>query len=143
MPHVTPIEGILDERHAAARDAYSRRDIAAYRDIFSPNLEYQQLNGRVIGRDRLMRDVEAQLRGLSKVGSRFVREELILQGDQASEILSQYDGAEMTAFGFVRRAWSVRRRARFNWVISGGVWMIAQVHVLSEDMRHEGWRFGR
>jgi hypothetical protein len=52
-------------RHPACdqgRAAFERRDLARYRDLFAPGLVYKQADGRVIDRDRLMRDVDAQFR---------------------------------------------------------------------------------
>ena len=70
----------LDEMHAHAKAAFEQRDLSGYRELFAPGLTYRQSDGRVIDRDRLMSDVEAQFHRLSWVRSSFVREEIETEG---------------------------------------------------------------
>src|SRR5271157_1319243 len=102
MPN-TSIEQELNERHAAAQAAFARRDIHAYKAIFSPSLAYRQIDGQVIDRGRLMRNVASQFRRLSTAQSSFVRERLNAAGGEATETLTQSASLEATAFGFVHR----------------------------------------
>jgi len=143
MSDAAPIEAILDELHAAAREAYSRKDVDAYREIFCADLEYQRVDGRVIDRAQLMRDVKAQFQKLDKADTTFVREEFSLDGKQATAVLSQTACADAVAFGFIRRSWCLRRRGHYTWATTDGVWKIARVRVLSEEIRSSGWRLGR
>jgi hypothetical protein len=137
------IETALDERHTAARIAFARRDINAYTDVFCAGLEYRQADGIVIGRSRLMRDVATQFKRLSKVDFSFRREEIEVSDGAATETVTQIVSAEASAFGFVRRLWRVSRRGRYTWLMRDGVWKIAGVHILSEEVLSGGWRFGR
>ena len=42
------VERELDERHAAAQDAFAKRDLEAYRAMFSGSLRYRRADGEVI-----------------------------------------------------------------------------------------------
>jgi len=143
MNDAAAIETLLDERHAVAREAYSRKDVDSYREIFCGDLEYQRTDGSVIDRAQLMRDVNSQFRRLLKADTTFVREEFHLEGEQAVEVVSQTASAEVIAFGLFRLTWRLRRRGLYTWAIDGGVWKIARVTVLNEEVKSGGWRFGR
>jgi len=54
--------------HEEARDAFERRDLARYRELFAPGLKYQQADGWVIDHQCLMRDVGAQFQRRSARG---------------------------------------------------------------------------
>ena len=56
---MNPIAAELDAMHDMAKAAFERGDFAAYRDLFTPDLSYQRADGRVVGRDDLMRDAGA------------------------------------------------------------------------------------
>jgi hypothetical protein len=118
------IEQELDERHAAARDAFLKRDLNAYRAIFSASLRYRQANGKVIDRNRLMRDVASQFRQLSSVQSSFVREQLSVTGNEATETLEQSATVAATAFWLSIVAGIFVAEASIhgpNWRESGGL----------------------
>ncbi len=136
------IEKEIDACHAAAKLAFAHKDIGAYRDIFSPSLAYRQVDGRVIGRDELMRDVAVQFRRLDSAKSAFIREHLSVTSDEAIETLIQEVTIETTAFGFVHRRWKINRRGLYTWIHREGRWMIKQVEVLSETVTSAGWWFG-
>jgi Domain of unknown function (DUF4440) len=135
------IERELNERHATARDAFSKRDLDAYRAIFAASLRYRQANGEVIDRNRLMRDVASQFRRLGSAESSFVREQLSVTGNDATETLHQSAMLEATAFVVVRRRWRLHRRGEFSWTKLDGVWVIEKVTILSENVT-SSWHLG-
>lgn len=137
-----PIEATLDRRHEAARAAFAARDLDAYRDLFTGDCRYRQADGRVIDRAALMRDVAAQFRRLDRAETHFTREDLAVDGGEVTETLVQTATAEVSAFGLLRRIWQLRRHARYAWAIEDGVWKIARVDVLSEEVKGR-WRLGR
>jgi hypothetical protein len=136
------IEKELDRRHAEAKRAFARKDISAYREIFSPSLAYCQPDGRVISRDTLMRDVAVQFRRLDSAESVFVREDLSMTSGDVKETLIQEAAAEATLFGFVHRRWKINRRGTYTWTKQEGRWVIKQVEVFSETVTSAGWWFG-
>ena len=135
------ITAALDARHAAAAAAFSNRDIAAYRDIFSAQLRYEPNGGSVIDRSRLMDDVQAQFRKMGRAGSNFVREDLTVEGDHVCETLIQKAWFEASAFVLVRRRWHLERRGRYTWMVEDGRWRILHVRVLDEHIRST-WTIG-
>jgi|SRR5579864_916464 len=133
----------LEARHAEARRAFEARDISAYRSLFSPALVYRQHDGKVIGRDSLMRDVAQQLHSLSRVDSVYRTEALVLANGEATETLTQNATLEATAFGILRRSWVLSRRGDYTWINESGVWVIRRVEVTSESLINAGWRVGK
>ena len=136
------IEDELDERHRAANHAFATRDIAAYQAMFSPALRYERADGTMLDREHLMRDVTVQFRNLSHAESSYVRERLVVVGDQAIETLVQTAQAQATAFGTLHRGWSVTRHGDYTWKKSEGVWIIERVKIHSETVSSTGWRIG-
>ena len=132
----------LDERHLAASRAFAAKDIGAYQALFGENLQYSPVDGKVIDRERLMRDVRVQFKTLQQAQSRFAREDLIVVGEEVEETLHQIAVAEAAAFGFVRRLWRIERRGRYTWAMEDGQWRIVRVSVSSEKVEGR-WKFGR
>jgi Domain of unknown function (DUF4440) len=124
----------LDACHAQAKSAFEHRDFVTYRELFSPELAYCRADGRVIGRDQLMRDVESQFRRLSWVSSTFVRESIEAADDRACEILTQTGSAGTTAFLLVHRIWELTRRGRYYWTKLEGRWRIDRVELIEEHV---------
>ncbi len=132
MPNADEIASELDAMHRRAKLALEQKDLAAYGDLFAPELAYCQPNGRVIGRDQLMRDVATQFRRLSWVSSSFVRESIEPGDDRAIELLVQTGFALATAFFFIHRIWKLDRRGRYYWKKVGGRWQIDRAEVIEE-----------
>jgi hypothetical protein len=128
----------LDAMHQRAKHAFGQKDLASYRELFAPDLEYCQADGRVIGRDQLMRDVEQQIRRLTWFRSSFVREFIEPGEDRANELVTQTGLARVTVFFFVHRIWEVTRRGRYYWRRVADRWRIDRVEVIEE---HVGGRF--
>jgi hypothetical protein len=141
MPNADRTASELDAMHLRAKQAFEQKDLAAYRDIFTPDLTYCQADGRVIGRDQLMRDVKAQFRRVRWVRSSFVREFIEPGDDRAGELVTQMGLAGVTAFFFVHRIWELNRRVRYYWKRVGDRWRIDRVEVIEEHMSGR-FRFG-
>ncbi len=133
----------LDDRHVAAQVAFRQKDLAAYRKIFSPTLVYERPNASAIGQQELMRDVAAQFRRVSAAHSMYERTSISGSDQNATEVLVQTASAEVVAFGFLRRRWSINRRATYHWIKSGDAWLVERVEVANETVTHTGWGFSR
>lgn len=142
MSEIAEMGSILGARHAAAQEAYRRKDIASYQAMFSRDLVYRREDGSVVGRAALMKDVQDQFDRFGKVDSRFVRESLQIVDGNVAERLRQTATAETSAFGLVHRRWRMMRRGRYTWSLTDGVWTITSVKVHAEETRPDGWRFG-
>jgi hypothetical protein len=88
-----------------------------------------------------MRDVASQFRRLDSAQSSFIREQLSVTGDEATEILDQSATMEATDFGIVHRRWRLHRRGEYSWTELDGVWMIEKVTILSENVT-SSWHLG-
>jgi hypothetical protein len=142
MDATSQIIAELDAMHDRARDAFARRDIAAYRYLMAPNLKYRQADGQIIGRDRLMRDVGAQFRRLNRFQSSFSRQQIDIREDLASETLIQSGSVAASAFFIVHRSWDFMRKGRYTWRKSQGRWWIEEVEVLEEQVVRGRVKFG-
>ena len=140
-PNAETIRAELDVSHNRARQAYARREAAAYMEMCHPDLEYRQADGRTIGRDALARDVRDQLSRVTNASSEFRREafEVSKDGRTATEVCEQQATFEVRALWILHREWSVRRRGRYEWVRVSSGWRIRRVAVLAEDIRSRWW----
>ncbi len=134
MDDLDSITAALDARHSRSRAAFERRDLEAYRAIFAPGLRYRQLDGRVIDRDRLIKDVGVQFRALAWIRSDFTRESIKLDGERVIEVLTQRAQLGTSAFLVVHRTWELHRRGRYTWIRQGDEWLIEAVEVLEESV---------
>jgi hypothetical protein len=132
----------LDAMHARAMDAFERRDLSEYREFFAPDLSFRQADGRVIGRDQLMRDVESQFRQLGRFRSSAVREGLEVEGDRATVVIAQTASADATAFFVLHWTWEVTRKARYACRKEGVRWLIEAVDVLEERVTRGPFALG-
>ena len=131
----------LDARHEEGRAAFHDRDADAYSDLFSASLRYEQHDGEIIGRSKLMSDVQAQFRRMDRAGSSFTREHLSVEGGLVSETLVQNAFCEASEFGVLRRRWDLRRQGLYSWAMEDGQWRIVHVRVLDEQLRNR-WKLG-
>jgi hypothetical protein len=124
----------LDAMTARARSAIERKDLAAYIDLFAPDLRYRRADGRVLDRDGLMRDVREEFRRIDRVRVSSVRESLDIAEGRAEEILEQTMIVGVTIFLVIHRTWSYNRRCRFAWKKLDGVWRIDEVEILGQTI---------
>jgi ketosteroid isomerase-like protein len=136
------IVGEIDAEHRRARSAFRRKDLAAYERLFSPDLRYRQADGRVIGRERLMRSVADQFNRCHSIDSTYTRERIERSGDLLVETLSQTAAVLTTALVFLHRSWKVTRRGSYAWRNVGDGWRIEEVQVLEEQTRRGRIRCG-
>jgi uncharacterized protein DUF4440 len=126
----------LDAAHERSRQAYARRDAAAYIETFHPDLEYTQVDGRAIGLEALARDIRTQLARMRSAGTEFRRESLEFDegAGKATETLEQRLTYQVRSFGIVHREWIMRRRGRYEWLRTAGEWKLRRVKVLAEQV---------
>jgi len=125
----------LDACHAEATSAFLRRDLCSYRELFSPGLEYTQLDGTTIGLDALMKNVAAQFERLHKAESTYSRESIeVIRPDLVTEVLTQTGSAEVKILGFFTKRWKLHRRGQYTWIRLDGRWVAHKVVVLEERL---------
>jgi len=130
--------------HAIAKDAFNRRDLDAYREIFAPGLKYRRADGRIVGRDSLMHDARIQFRRYSMTGLSFLRESLDVDGsgDQAAEIVTRTVNVRTSAFFVVHRAWEYVVRGRYIWRKNEAQWRIEEIEILEQQIHPGRFSFG-
>jgi hypothetical protein len=134
MPEISTIAAELDAAHLRARASYRAKDVSAYMGVFAPGLRYKQPDGRIVGRDQLARDVTSQLASVEAADTSYVRESLQIEGNGATEVLTQTASVTMRRFLFFKRIWRLTRRGRYTWVRFPDGWKIQEVDVLSESI---------
>ena len=141
---MNPVADELDAMHDMAKTAFERGDFAAYRELFTPDLSYQRADGRVVGRDDLMRDARTQSGAAGLTRSAIVREALDVddEGDRAVEIATRTVTAAATAFFIVHRTWEYTVRGRYTWRKDQGRWRIEAIEVLEQRVRPGRFTFG-
>jgi SnoaL-like domain len=124
----------LDSMHAIAKEAFERRDLDSYRDIFASDLKYRRADGRIVGRDSLIRDARTQFRRYSMTGLSFVRESLDVDGtgDRVTEIMTRSLNLRTSAFFVVHREWEYIVRSRNKWRKDDSQWRIEEIEVLEQ-----------
>ena len=103
QPSQHDIELDLDRIHELARTQFLERNIDAYMSIFSKQLSYRQLDGRVIGVRELSKDVTRQFRSVSAADWMFIRKSITVENGRPIEELIQTGYMATTAFGFCHR----------------------------------------
>ena|SRR5258706_13403706 len=124
----------IDAVHAKARASYRAKDLRAFMEVFAPGLKYKQPDGRVIGREQLGRDVASRLGSVEAADSSYVRESLEVNGDRATEVLTQTASITMRRFIVFTHTWHITRRGRYTWVRQANGWKVEEVDVLSERL---------
>jgi hypothetical protein len=142
MAELSTFISALDAKHAEARLAFERKNLLDYTAIFSPNLRYHQIDGRIIGRDQLMQDVRSQFRRLSHVRSSFAREQIDVLDDRVTEVLIQTASASVTAFLVVHKTWAIFRKGQYTWKKNDIGWQIDEVFVIEENVTSLGFQYG-
>ena len=121
-----------DALHVKASAGYRAKDLSAFMDVFAPNLKYKQPDGRTIGREQLARDVGPQLSSLEAADTSYVRESLEVDGNRATEVLTQTASLTVRRFIFFKHTWHITRRGRYVWVRQPSGWKVEEVEVRSE-----------
>lgn len=147
----TSVESVaieLDAMHAKAAEIIARRDFAAYRNLFLPELSYQRADGRVVGRDELVRDAVRQTHGFRSRHSTIVRETLDLDGDgndngdRVTEVVTRTVRVGVSAFLVVHRTFEYVIKGRYTWRKVDGGWRIERIEVIEHRVAPGRFIFG-
>ncbi len=126
----------LDALRAHSQQVYSSKDIDAYRELFTADLQYTQPDGKTIDRSQLMKDVEEQFARLHSMGTTFIRHSLKLHSDgRVTETMAQSSWIKLKVFLFFKRQWNVERYGEYTYRKIGSSWRIEKVVVLNEKVQ--------
>jgi hypothetical protein len=103
--------------------------------LFTADLSYRQSSVRVIGRDQLANNVASQFAILHSADTSFMREDLVVSGNEATEQLKQIATLTTRHFRIFYRTWMLEREGRYVWVRTDQGWCIRQVVVLHESAK--------
>src|SRR3989442_7875840 len=103
--------------------------------VFAPDLRYKQMDGRVIGREQLARDVAFQLRSVESADTSYVRESLRVEGERVTELLRQTASVTTRHFFVLRRVWRVNRLGSYTWMVV----TLSVAEVTSRSSRSGRW----
>lgn len=132
----------LDAQQARARAAVERKDLAGYIGLFSPDLRYRRADGKVIGREALLREAQEQFRRFDRVRIRSTRTGLSTSAGRAEESFTQTIVIGVTVFLVVHRSATYTRDCRCVWREAEGRWLIDEFDVLDERVAPGPFRFG-
>ncbi len=124
----------IDEMHQLSKDALAQKRLESYLEIFSENLTYKQLDGKVIDKKELARNTASYFNRLKNATSKFVRKKYSIEGNRFTENLIQTATASIKVFIFFTKRWTVEREGIYEWVKIEGKWKIEKVEILNEKI---------
>jgi hypothetical protein len=122
----------IDGVHKSNNDALALKQLDRYMDCFSDNLQYKQLNGKIINKKRLIEDTQRYFDRIKNFSSRYERNEFSTEDNKVVERLIQYAQVSIRVFVFFSKKWEVEREGIYEWVKIDNCWKIAKVEILKE-----------
>ena len=129
----------IDATHFAVRDAFRRRDLPSYRACLAPNLKFQGVNGHVLSRDGLARDVQRQFDRLVAFDSTFDRHSATLDGGDLTETGTQTAWIALRILAVFALRWKIERTGRYVWTQAASGWQLTEVLIEREHVTRTGF----
>jgi hypothetical protein len=131
----------LDRLRDEAQAAFIARDVPGYMRIFSPYVRYRRTNGVTLNYGELTNDVERQMHVIPSIQISRTRESCDWAGDNVVEVVTQHTTMTATAFFVLTRIMEMTRKGRYVWTKSADGWRIAEVEILTDDVKAH-WALG-
>jgi hypothetical protein len=129
----------LDVVHRHVREAFQQRDLARYARYLAADLRFSDTGGRVQDRGGLLRSLRGQFARLVSFDSRFDRESLAMEGDDAVETGTQTAEIALRVLLIFAVRWRITRHGRYTWRRDPAAgWALRQVQVDRDEIRREG-----
>lgn len=128
------IEIIIDHLHRQANQDIKHKSLKEYMSYFSDDLEYTQLDGKIIGKQQLAQDQKKYWSRVLKMNSQYERLDSQLEDGLFTETLSQVGTIWIRVFLFFRKKWAYRRKGIYVWEQIEGQWKICEVTILDEKI---------
>lgn len=142
MPQAPPapdLPGSLDAVHLRVREAFRRRDLAAYARHLAEDLTYVDAKARAQNRRGLLDSLQTQFARLVSFDSHFDRESLVLEDGDAVETGTQTSAIALRVFLVLEVRWRVTRHGRYTWRRDAAVgWALRHVVLDHEQIRRDG-----
>lgn len=124
----------INSAHISANQDLRDKNFESYAGHFSNDLEYKQLNGRVINKKKLISDISFYFDRVVSSTSEYERLSFQVANDQISERLVQKSKIALRVFIFFSRKWTIEREAMYNWKKNNDKWEISRVEVINEKV---------
>jgi hypothetical protein len=124
----------IDNTHIAANEALKNKKLDAYIHFFDDGLQYEQLNGKIIGKAKLADDIKIYFNRIKSYSGSYHRKEINISEDRVTEILTQHSKVVLKIFIFFSKNWTVEREGIYEWIKVNGNWKICKVKILAEKV---------
>jgi hypothetical protein len=124
----------IDEMHQFSNEALGQKKFDAYISVFSDNLMYKQLNGKIIDKKELTKNTAFYFSRLKTSTSQYERKNYSIDGNRFTENLVQKAAAAIQIFFFFTKKWTVERVGIYEWIKTDGKWKIEKVEILNEKV---------
>jgi hypothetical protein len=124
----------INNSHSAANDALKNRMFEKYINLFGENLEYKQLNGKIIGKNALVNDIKFYFNRVLSYTNSYERKSFTIGNDIITEDLIQHIDVSLRVFVFFSKNWKVQRRGIYTWMYSNNSLRITRVEILEEKI---------
>ena len=124
----------IDEMHQFSNEALGQKRFDAYINIFSDNLTYKQLNGKIIDKKQLAKDTTFYFSRLRTSKSQYERKDFSIEGNRFTENLIQKATVSIKVFLFFTKKWTIERTGIYEWIKIEGNWKIEKVEILNEKI---------
>jgi hypothetical protein len=124
----------IDEMHQFSNEVLGQKRFDDYINIFSDNLSYKQLNGKIINKKQLAKDTAFYLNRLKTSKSQYERKNYSIDGNRFTENLIQKATTSIKVFFFFTRNWTVERVGIYEWIKTEDNWKIEKVEILNEKV---------
>lgn len=124
----------IDNAHIAANEALKNKKLDAYIHFFDDGLQYEQLNGKTIGKVKLADDIKKYFNRVKKVSSSFQKKEFNISEGRVIERLVQNTKVSIKVFIFFSKSWTFEREGIYEWIKVNGNWKICKVKILAEKV---------
>ncbi len=122
----------IDKMHHDANEALKQKQIDNYLKVFSDTLEYKQLNGKVIDKNKLCKDIVFYFDRIKALDTQFSRTEFSINDNTFTEKLIQKAITSTRVFIFFTKKWTVEREGIYHWRINNNTWEIEKIEIISE-----------
>jgi hypothetical protein len=124
----------IDLMHQRSNKALVEKNINVYINIFSDELKYKQLDGKIIDKKQLVQDIRFYFSQLKTFRSQYERMDYSIKGNQFTERLIQKATASIKVFLFFTKKWNLEREGIYEWIKIENVWRIEKVEILNEKV---------
>ena len=122
----------IDAIHKVANNALRQKDLYAYIAVFAEKLAYKQLNGKIIGKRQLIKDINFYFTRIKNYTSEYERKDFSAGDDIITERLIQKAIVSTRVFIFFSNSWTVEREGVYEWEKIDGTWKIVKVEIIKE-----------